>query len=162
MSGRYSCFSWSGSVHSRPQVRPARILTHVPGATAGADITCGARPKIGFRTHTPARPSYERCELTGCRTVPAPVPSGIRKWLYRQMSQDVCPWNVRFASELPDDSPLAPREAVTAKDARTFAREILQMTQPEFSAAFRVADEAGEAARAQAQRGRGARQRRHA
>ncbi len=53
------------------------------------------------------------------------------------MSQDVCPWNVRFASALPDDSPLAPREAVAGKDARTFAREILGMTQPEFSAAFK-------------------------
>ncbi len=69
--------------------------------------------------------------------VRAPVPSEIRTWLYRQLSQDVCPWNVRFASELPDDSPHAPREVVAGKDARTFAREILQMTQPEFSAAFK-------------------------
>ncbi len=53
------------------------------------------------------------------------------------MSRDVCPWNVRFAQELPADSPLAPREAMAGKDARTFAREILQMTQAKFSAAFR-------------------------
>ena len=50
------------------------------------------------------------------------------KWSYRHSSQEVCPWNVRFARELPDDSPFAPRAAVAGKDARRFAREILQMT----------------------------------
>lgn len=49
----------------------------------------------------------------------------------------MCPWNVRFARELPDESPFAPREAVGGRDARTFARELLAMSQPEFSAAFR-------------------------
>jgi epoxyqueuosine reductase QueG len=53
------------------------------------------------------------------------------------MSQDVCPWNVRFAKELPDDSPYAAREALGGKDARTLARELLGMTQEEFSAAFK-------------------------
>jgi hypothetical protein len=48
-------------------------------------------------------------------------------WVYRQTSRSVCPWNVRFAQELPDDSPFAPRAALgTAvggvKDARTLAR----------------------------------------
>jgi len=57
--------------------------------------------------------------------------------VYRQTSQDVCPWNVRFARELPDESPFAPREALGAKDARTVARELLAMSQPEFSAAFK-------------------------
>jgi epoxyqueuosine reductase len=52
-------------------------------------------------------------------------------------SQDVCPWNVRFARELPNESSFAPREALAGKDARTLAREILGMTQPEFSAAFK-------------------------
>jgi epoxyqueuosine reductase len=51
--------------------------------------------------------------------------------------QEVCPWNVSFARELPDDSPFAARDALAGKEARTLAREILAMTQEEFSAAFR-------------------------
>jgi hypothetical protein len=43
---------------------------------------------------------------------------------------------VRFARELPQDSPFKPREALAGKDARQLARDILGMTQPEFSAAF--------------------------
>jgi epoxyqueuosine reductase len=49
----------------------------------------------------------------------------------------VCPWNVRFARELPDDSPYRPREVLAGKDARTLARELLGMSQAEFSAAFK-------------------------
>jgi epoxyqueuosine reductase len=44
---------------------------------------------------------------------------------------------VRFSKELPDDSPYTAREALGTKDARTLARELLGMTQPEFSAAFK-------------------------
>ncbi len=33
--------------------------------------------------------------------------------------------------------PYAPREVLAGKDARTLARELLDMTQPEFSAAFK-------------------------
>ncbi len=66
-----------------------------------------------------------------------PVESGISKWVYRQFSQEVCPWNVRFASELPEGSPFAPREVIAGKDARTLAREILKMSQEEFAVAFR-------------------------
>jgi epoxyqueuosine reductase QueG len=54
-----------------------------------------------------------------------------------QVSQDVCPWNVRFSKELPSDSPYQPREALAGKDARTLAREVLMMTQEQFSAAFK-------------------------
>lgn len=64
------------------------------------------------------------------------MPSGIRKWLYRHFSQDVCPWNVRFASDLREPA-FAAREAPAGKDARTLARELLQMTQEEFSRAFK-------------------------
>ena len=53
------------------------------------------------------------------------------------MCQDVCPWNQRFARELPEDSPFAPREFIAGKDARQLARELLAMTQEEFSAAFK-------------------------
>jgi HEAT repeat protein len=49
----------------------------------------------------------------------------------------VCPWNVRFARALPDESPYAAREALAGKDARTLAREILTMTHEEFAAAFK-------------------------
>jgi epoxyqueuosine reductase len=51
--------------------------------------------------------------------------------------QEVCPWNVRFARALPDDSPYAAREALAGKDARMLARDVLGMSQPEFSAAFK-------------------------
>lgn len=50
--------------------------------------------------------------------------------------QDVCPWNVKFSEELKEPS-FAPREAVAGKIARTLARDLLQMTQEEFSAAFK-------------------------
>ena len=51
--------------------------------------------------------------------------------------QDVCPWNEKFSRALPAGSPFAAREAIAGKDARTLARELLAMTQEEFSAAFR-------------------------
>ena len=53
------------------------------------------------------------------------------------MSQDVCPWNIKFAKLLPDESPFAPREALGGKDARQLAREPLTLSQDEFSAAFK-------------------------
>ena len=53
-----------------------------------------------------------------------------------QTSQDVCPWNLRFARELREPA-FAPREFLAGKDVRTLAPELLQMTQEEFSAAFR-------------------------
>jgi epoxyqueuosine reductase len=51
--------------------------------------------------------------------------------------QDVCPWNVKFARELSEGSPFAPREVLAGKDARQLARELLAMSQEEFSAAFK-------------------------
>lgn len=51
--------------------------------------------------------------------------------------QDVCPWNVTFSRELEEGSALAPRKAIAEKNAPTLAREILAMSQGEFSAAFR-------------------------
>jgi epoxyqueuosine reductase len=50
---------------------------------------------------------------------------------------EVCPWNQRFARALPADSPFHPRAALAARDPRTLARELLGMTQEEFSRAFR-------------------------
>ena len=57
--------------------------------------------------------------------------------MYRYTSQSVCPWNVRFARELPEDSPFRPRDALAGKDARTLAREILAMDLDAYRAAFR-------------------------
>ena len=53
------------------------------------------------------------------------------------VSQEVCPYNIKFASGLPEGSPFAPREVVEGKDARTLARELLAMSQEEFATAFR-------------------------
>ena len=51
--------------------------------------------------------------------------------------QDVCPWNARFARELPNGSPFAPRAALAGKDARTLARAVLAMDVEGYRAAFR-------------------------
>jgi epoxyqueuosine reductase len=51
--------------------------------------------------------------------------------------QDVCPWNVKFARELPRDSPFVPRDAIAAKDARTLARELLAMSEDDYREQFR-------------------------
>jgi hypothetical protein len=49
----------------------------------------------------------------------------------------VCPWNVRFAKSLPDESPFAAREVLARRDARQLVRELLVMSPETFSAAFR-------------------------
>jgi len=48
----------------------------------------------------------------------------------------VCPWNVRFASENRQPA-FAPREFIANKDARTLARDLLQMTRKEFNHALK-------------------------
>jgi hypothetical protein len=71
------------------------------------------------------------------RSVSRPVESGTAKRFCRYLSQEVCPWSVRFARALPEGSPFAPREVVRGKDARALAMELLAMSQEEFSAAFK-------------------------
>jgi epoxyqueuosine reductase len=61
----------------------------------------------------------------------------MEKWSCRHSSQEVCPWNQRFARTLPEDSPFAPREFLRDKDAPTLARELLAMSPEEFSAAIK-------------------------
>ena len=56
-------------------------------------------------------------------TVRLPAERGIAKWVYCHSFQDVCPWNQRFARELPDDSPDAPRERAHVLGAQRLARE---------------------------------------
>ena len=80
--------------------------------------------------------SYLTIELKG------DIPEGLREPIGDRLygcdiCQDVCPWNVRFATELSDDSPYVPRAALGAKDARTLATEILGMSQDDFAAAFK-------------------------
>jgi epoxyqueuosine reductase len=70
--------------------------------------------------------------------IPEPLRAGVGDRAYGcDVCQTVCPWNVRFAKELPEDSPFKPREALAGKDARTLAREILAMDVEGYRAAFR-------------------------
>lgn len=80
--------------------------------------------------------SYLTIEQKG--EIPVELRPMVGELLYGcDVCQDVCPWNVRFSKALPDESPYQPREALTGKDARTRARELLAMSQEEFSAAFK-------------------------
>jgi epoxyqueuosine reductase len=63
-----------------------------------------------------------------------PVDSGIAVWVYRQMSQDVCPYNVKVSQALQVPA-FAPRDFLAGKDA--LARDLLAMTQEEFRAGFK-------------------------
>jgi epoxyqueuosine reductase len=79
--------------------------------------------------------SYLTIELKGA--IPEDLREGVGDHLYGcDVCQEVCPWNVRFARELPEGSPYAPRQALAGKDAREIARDLLAMTQEEFSRAF--------------------------
>lgn len=70
--------------------------------------------------------------------IPVELREPIGELLYGcDVCQEVCPWNVRFAREMPDGSPFAPREVLAGRDARTLASEMLAMTQEEYSAAFK-------------------------
>ena len=78
--------------------------------------------------------SYLTIEQKGA--IPDELREGVGDRLYGcDICQDVCPWNVRFAKELKDPA-FEARAAVAGKGARTLAREILGMSQEEFSAGF--------------------------
>lgn len=80
--------------------------------------------------------SYLTIEARG--EIPSALRESIGELLYGcDICQDVCPWNEKFSRALPAGSPFAAREAIAGKDARTLAREIMQMTQEEFSERFR-------------------------
>jgi len=80
--------------------------------------------------------SYLTIELR--EEIPIELRSAIGELVYGcDICQEVCPWNARFARYAPYGSPMQPRAAIVGKDARTLARELLAMTQAEFSAAFR-------------------------
>ena len=67
----------------------------------------------------------------------APVPTSTIERLYRHISQEVCPWYVKFSQALTEGSPFAAREIIAGKVAVTLSREPLAMSQAEFSAAFK-------------------------
>ena len=80
--------------------------------------------------------SYLTIELKG------EIPEGLREpmgsLLYGcDICQDVCPWNVSFARDLPDDSPFTSREALAGKEPRQLAAEILSMDDEAFRIAFK-------------------------
>ena len=81
--------------------------------------------------------SYLTIEAKG--EIPAEFREAIREseLIYGcDICQDVCPWNEKFASKLSEPS-FAARPAIASKDASTLARELLAMSPPEFSSAFK-------------------------
>ena len=90
------------------------------GDTTGESTACvtdGLQPSIG-------------------RSVRDPVSSGIAIRVYRHASQTCCPFNIKFAQALAEPA-FAAREILAGKDARQLARDLLDTTQEEFSAAFK-------------------------
>jgi epoxyqueuosine reductase len=80
--------------------------------------------------------SYLTIEAKG--EIPVDLQEQVGDLLYGcDICQSVCPWNVRFSKEIPEGSPFSPRGTLADKDARTLASEMLQMTQEEFSRAFK-------------------------
>lgn len=79
--------------------------------------------------------SYLTIELKG--EIPEQLRAGVGEHVYGcDVCQEVCPWNEKFAVPLREEA-LRPRAAVAGKDARTLSRDLLSMSQPEFSAAFK-------------------------
>ena len=79
--------------------------------------------------------SYLTIEAKGA--IPVPLRSEIGGLVYGcDICQDVCPWNVRFARELAEESFRA-RDAIASRDARTLARDILNLDAESFRASFR-------------------------
>ena len=81
--------------------------------------------------------SYLTIELKG--EIPPQWHGAIRdgEMLYGcDVCQDVCPWNEKFSSALREDA-FRPRAAVSVKDGRSLADEILGMTEEDFRIAFK-------------------------
>jgi epoxyqueuosine reductase len=78
--------------------------------------------------------SYLTIELKS--EIPVELREPIGALLYGcDVCQSCCPWNVRFSRELGEPA-FAPREVIAGKDARHLSRDLLGMTQNEFSRAF--------------------------
>jgi epoxyqueuosine reductase len=80
--------------------------------------------------------SYLTIEAKG--DIPIDLREQVGDLLYGcDICQTVCPWNVRFSTEIAEESPFSPRAILAGKDAGTLAREIMQMTDHDFSRAFK-------------------------
>ena len=64
-----------------------------------------------------------------------PVPRRSSTRVYRHICQSCYPWNVKFSEQLTERA-FDARPAVADTDARMLARDLLQMSQAEFNAAF--------------------------
>lgn len=71
------------------------------------------------------------------RVVSSPVVSEISIWLFRHISQRVCPWIVSLSQARAEDSMFTSRELIAGEDAETVANDSLALDQAAFSAAFK-------------------------
>jgi epoxyqueuosine reductase len=79
--------------------------------------------------------SYLTIELKG--EIPDALKPGIGDRVYGcDICQDVCPWNEKFSLPLREEA-LRPGAAIAGKNARALARELLEMSQDDFSKAFK-------------------------
>jgi epoxyqueuosine reductase len=79
--------------------------------------------------------SYLTIELKG--PIPEPLRAQVGDLLYGcDICQEVCPWNEKFAQPLREEA-FGPRPVLASKDARTLARELLDMSDDEFRVAFK-------------------------
>ena len=79
--------------------------------------------------------SYLTIEAKG--PIPEELRAGVGELLYGcDVCQEVCPWNEKFAVPLREEA-FKPRAALAGKDAPTLARHLLEISQEEFSRAFK-------------------------
>ena len=79
--------------------------------------------------------SYLTIELKG--EIPDALKPGVGDRAYGcDVCQDVCPWNEKFALPLREEA-FKPRATIAGKDAATLAHELLEMSQDDFSRAFK-------------------------